>query len=579
MKYFRYFCGVFFLCFSAGTQAVVGNHAYFKDDSTAELSDMRCISDVASTSAGRWLYAFSFCDAAINIFERDLATQAIVWRASIIDDAENQGINPNNESVISPDDKHLYVLGSTKAGGDFKKVIAVYTINLENGALELQQVFEDFVLQGTDASLVMASDGKNLYLGTVDGRLYTLVRGADGSLSQAGFITRDKIIPTATSGPQIADVILSADDKKLFVGTRISSTVAISVFDRNAATGLLSLDSVIGSDFFADEKINAFEGLALSPDAQDLYFIARISNQNFLAHAALNAEQQWVPARIFKQLPDNHPGDRLFCPDGLKVSENGKLLYLVDACAGDLQVWHRNPLSGELRYLDQVNDDTEGFQTRIFSQFSHQRFSSDQRFLYGAVNDGLYVMDIAVDNNVQLSAPIVTLIEPDVAPAELDFEVTLTLTNMGTADSYGNDITLAITSGRFVAALVADDKGTCDISVSPALCRIERVPAGGEVTIVFDVRPPRELTSIIIDASTTQYQKDLEESNNTHSSTTFTWDATFIEPEPELNPAQEQSLEPEKPAATNSGGGALSPLFMLFVLLLFAGRLLAAVRK
>ena len=81
----------------------------------------------------------------------------------------------------------------------------------------------------------------------------------------------------------------------------------------------------------------------------------------------------------FDELPSNHGNNGYFARCYAYWRE-WQALVLDGWLLWDLQAWARNPESGRLNYLDQVNEGEDGFINRAFSQFNNQRFSADQRF-------------------------------------------------------------------------------------------------------------------------------------------------------------------------------------------------------
>lgn len=148
--------------FSSFTFADIGFVQWLKDRSTPELQHMNCIDDVVPMNKGVFVYGISFCDKAINIFKRQ-PDGSLVFVKSIVNDENQTGIDPKESILISPDDKHLYVSGSTKAKGSFDRAIFIYSIDALTGDLTQIDIFDDWNVLGSEWKMLMSSDGQYIY--------------------------------------------------------------------------------------------------------------------------------------------------------------------------------------------------------------------------------------------------------------------------------------------------------------------------------------------------------------------------------------------------------------------------------
>lgn len=553
-----------FLCFCQLSHAVVGYTQFLRDNATEELSHLNCLADAATTPDNKFIYVTSFCDKAINIFSRE-EDGTLSFVDKLVNDADQTNITPKYSLLISPNGNNLYVFGNTKRNNRFRSAMFVYDIDAQTGALTETQLFDNFNMLGDDIHAVISADGNNIYFGTVGGLLYSLAVSGNGQVSRIQSICCSDFDPTFTTGMRIYDITISPDDSTVYISSREDR---IFSFNRTQA-GTLSLDASMSTATYATGIGAAAQSLTVAPDNQSLYSIFSLTSNTVIAQ--INADLSGFGYAL-DELPTNHPATRLYCVNNVLISDNQKLMYFVDFCADNFQVWGVNATTGGLTFYDQLAEGDGTVESHAFGQSNYARFSSDKHYVYNAGNNGLAVINITVDNELAVIAP---------EEVEVDTPLTLNISieNNGPATAHNSTVVIDVGALTLTNTQITGSNSRCDVAENTVTCEIFSLPSGAAELISLSATTPSEAQVITVTASAMQDQIDTEESNNV---ATANIDVVLPPEEPVIeSPEAIDESEPEAPAAepaatSSSGGGSVSLLMLLGLCFLAFARVKAA---
>lgn len=560
--------GIVSTLMSFGAQANV-KPVDFHTNSSIGADIMKCTKGVISSSDDRWVYATSFCDASIVRFQNTGQGQLSYLGHTKNEDEDGDqlnGVSPSGLMLISPDDQNLYVYGTTKEGGKFRYALFVFEIDKNTGELTQQQILEDIKVGGNPIAKI-TPDGKHIYLAGGNDSIITIRRSGNGQLAKES--NQDVYDYTSEiDKTQFSDMQLNSDGSVLYLTGRYTPLIW---FNRDPETGVLMFAGQHDKSNSTPNLINQAGYLGIAPDDQHLYgytsYSASSGANEFLSHFSLN-NGAVTATNIVDPLPESHPDERLYCPHRPMISPNGRLLYYVDGCGGNIQIWGRAPETGELTFYSRTleNDTQWNYQNRFFAQVNNYQFGEKGAVLYGAVDSGLSVMDLSVNNSLDVSA---------ISEAGLGETHSITYDVANTGASVANRNVIQVTAANLVInkATTTAARASCQVEDNIATCEIFALVPGAGERITIDVTMPSIEGTGQLSASVSQDQVDIELSDNTLDS------AIAIVQEPTETPVETPAgnLQEDSPASkvdeeteSSSGGGSVGfglPLFISLMLL------------
>jgi 6-phosphogluconolactonase (cycloisomerase 2 family) len=181
------------------------------------------VSSVTVSPDGAHLYTTAFRDDAVAVFERDPVTGTLSFVTAYVDGAGRvDGLDGATEAAVSPDGAQLYSVSIAHTRGGGKNALAIFNRDAATGELQ----FSDVLFGGP---------------------------GGIDALRQ----------PSSVSLPS---------DGSLAMVTGVAAN-AVSVFSRDAATGLLDLEEVRKDGVDCVDGLETAVRSAVSPDAAHLYVV------------------------------------------------------------------------------------------------------------------------------------------------------------------------------------------------------------------------------------------------------------------------------------------------------------------
>ena len=248
------------------------------------------------------------------------------------------GLDGAEGVAVSADGKHVY------ATGESEDAVAVFTRNATTGQLTFVEVHFDGA-SGVD--------------------------GLDGA----------------------REVIVSRDGQHVYVGGNIDDAVA--VFDRDTTTGQLTFvefvqDGVGGVDVGA---LNAVFDLAESPDGRHIY----VASSAGAAVAVFSRDATTGQLTFVEALFDGVDVTNLNQAQGVVVSGDGAHVYVTGRLDDTVNVFDRDPTTGQLTLAQEVTDGSGGVDG--INGVRSVTLSPDGKNLYTAAFDGDEVAVFTRDDN------------------------------------------------------------------------------------------------------------------------------------------------------------------------------------
>jgi len=254
--------------------------------------------DVVLSADGAHVYSTSPVDNTVAGFERDPITGRLAFLGLQQNGVlEVSGIAGARDLAVSPDDRHVYVVGG------FSNSVAAFRRDADPGspgfgALE----FVDFVQNGVDqvaglgepVALAASADGLNVYvIGAAEDTLAVFRRNRNqsssnfGQLAYEGHFTNNQNEVAGLGG--VRDVVASANGKWVFVLGADNGTIAI--FERDAVTGELQFDSFIQDGVGDTSGLTGARSLLLDDEGETLY-VAGAASASIARYQVIEAQDE-----------------------------------------------------------------------------------------------------------------------------------------------------------------------------------------------------------------------------------------------------------------------------------------------
>jgi DNA-binding beta-propeller fold protein YncE len=336
---------------------------------------------VAVSPDGKNVYVASSSSDAIAIFKRNskdgTLTQASGAAGCIAQGggggcASGAGLDGPNSVAVSPDGENVY---ATSVDSD---AIAVFRRNAKNGALSQAPGDAGCIaeagaggcrsgraLDGADV-VVVSADGQNVYVGAFFGSAVAVFdREAGGALVQppgpAGCITAIPD-PGCVNGRALGAVEgLAISEDGLSVYAAAAGSNALAILRRDPATGALS-QAADGTGCITQSDTNGCttgrelagaNAVAVSPDDETVYVTSLFSNSiTTFARAPGTGELTQLEGTggclVYLVAIGCRLGQALEAPEGLGLSPDGRNLYATAFESGAVDVFNRNPSTGDI---------------------------------------------------------------------------------------------------------------------------------------------------------------------------------------------------------------------------------------
>ena len=333
------------------------------------------------TSDGKHLYVVGKGDNSVAEFARNPATGELVYINKSTNNFQGvDGINQVSDLALLPNKSILY------SASPSENKIGIFETNSTSSALTyLGRVKNNegpaTFLEGVD-SLEIDSSGQFLYAASSKSNAITLfeITSATGTLTHIGHYLDGTGGVDGLEG--ISDLIISPDQNYLY--TAGYGEDSVSVFSRNATSGILTF---IKSYKDADDSIDGISGpvaITISPDSKHLYSVNWLDNSVALFELDNSSGHLTYIGYINDS---NYDETVIWSPSDIKVSPDGKHVYVTSATSDTLSVFKRDSNTGYISLIGLLRDNKNGIN------------GLDGASSLSITSDGNYLIVAAIEDN------------------------------------------------------------------------------------------------------------------------------------------------------------------------------------
>jgi 6-phosphogluconolactonase (cycloisomerase 2 family) len=372
---------------------------------------LQTATDVVVSPDGAFVYVSGRRDDAISWFARDDATGLLTYQGRVLYAQVGDGTIPNLERpfflAASPDGAHLYA-GGGSAALTTKGFVIAFELDPVTGEPGYLASYLDgapgqplLASLGQVAGLAVSQDGKNVYAGSVSDDAVTVFSRA----ALTGLLTPVQVVTNGVGGAP-RGIAFSPDGDHVYVASSGGSVGSgLGVFARDLDTGELT---------FVERFINGQNGVTnmedvrdvvVSPDGAHVYAACAgssgsLAGSGSIVRFARNGSTGGLTfgeAITATTLGVTQPNGLAFLPDGgrLLMVSQGRQGAAIGGVAsgfdGRLTLFSREPSTGVLSVLDQIEDSDDGangvdglrgaFQVALSPDAGFAYVASEQDFL------------------------------------------------------------------------------------------------------------------------------------------------------------------------------------------------------
>lgn len=307
---------------------------------------------------GVHVYVAGWADDAVAVFSRNGTTGQLTFVQAVKNGVGGvNGITGPSSIAVSPNGANVYVVG------EFDDAVAFFDRDAQTGELTWIGLVQDGVGGvtglGGALSIALSADGTNAYVAAeLDDAVATFTRNA-----QTGALTFTGALHNGVGNVQglfgAFALAVSPDGYAVYVVARMGDSLA--ALARNTSTGTLTFTQVERGAAGGVDGLRAAESVALSPDGNHAYVTA--ADDDAVSVFARNSQTGTL---TFVAVERNGLAGvtGLREPQGIVVSPDGANVYVAsDRDNGAVAVFHRDPTSGELSFVEAQQGGAGGVDT------------------------------------------------------------------------------------------------------------------------------------------------------------------------------------------------------------------------
>jgi uncharacterized repeat protein (TIGR02543 family) len=338
------------------------------------VTGIQGISDVAVSPDGKFVYTASYQASAVSVFERNTVTGQLTYRSS------KTGLSAAFSVDVSSDNKSVYVASPTGS------VVIALSRDLTTGELtETNRLGGSptggFVSVSTspDAKTVYGVGGSpsGLVVFNRDATTGSITRLADYADNVSGNALGQVFSPT---GSPIKNIASSTDGRFVYVTSTIDN--AVSLFSRDTTTGALTLVSVYIDNVASVDGLLAASSVKLSPDGKHLYVTGQGESSVAIFSVNSTSGELTYLAKVTNGTDGitNMQGSR-----SLAISPDGKYVLVSAISSSSLTAYLRDSTTGLLTFDSVIVNAVNG----VTNFIAPSGMSTDplNRHLYVAAQD------------------------------------------------------------------------------------------------------------------------------------------------------------------------------------------------
>ena len=477
--------------------------------------------------------------AALRSYQVDPASGKLTRFDEILYDANGvngvNGLSSGADIAMSPDGKHVYTIGLGGSSG-ITRTINIFSRNVSNGLLS----FVDSVASAADTGnfdhingeINFSPDGFFLYLTASNPTELTVFQrsSVSGALSFVESFTGKANLPALDQPAQwlsnTYSSVVSPDGSQLYVVGHNGPTNGgdLIVFNRNKTDGTLTPLELQVSQITDSQgaitrdgipSMNQLNSVTISADGNNVYAVAWADHTILSFTRNSDGTLTFMDAQAYLDQTQTNP-DIMWGPESVKVSPNGRFVYVASGIGDSIVVYLRDLTTGELSPLGYVQGTN---QNMFIANLVDMEISSSGRYLYaisnGASPDAITGFDLSADLVVSL------MTDPaNVSPAS-NYRYVVHVANAGASDASNVVVTTTLPATvTFISASTSVPGGSCTVNATEVTCSIPRIIVNSAEEAYIDVTAPEGNASVTVSSTASADQVEANALDNQASLTT-----------------------------------------------------------
>ncbi len=308
---------------------------------------------------GAQVYVVSDLDDALAVFDRDGLTGALSFVA-VHKDGVNvfDGLDGAESVTVNPDGAQVYVASK------WDDALAVFDRDGLTGLLKFSAVYKDGVngVDGLDGahSVAVSPDGKQVYVASSSSDALA-VFDRDAASGVLNFVAVHKDEVNGVDGLDGADwVTVSPDGAQVYVKSGYwGNANALVVFDRDVLTGVLSFAAVHRNGVNGAEGLNGSRSVVVSTDGMQVYAAGGGADNGLVVFDRDPSTGVLIFVKAHKE-GENGVIDGLGRANSVTVSPDGAQVYVASWADDALAVFDRDEATGALSFVAAHKDGVNG---------------------------------------------------------------------------------------------------------------------------------------------------------------------------------------------------------------------------
>jgi len=312
---------------------------------------------------GRHVYVVGSIGDAVAVFARDTADQGkLTFLQAYFDGSGGvDGLNKATDVAISPDNMNVYVTGRDD------DALAVFTRDTVSGMLTFEEQHRDGAggVDGLDGAyaVTVSPDNKNVYVtGENDSAVTVFARSLiSGTLT---FMEVHKDGVGGVTGLGVTrEIVVSPDGAFVYVvnGANTAGDGAVVTFSRDTTTGALTfVEAVMDDAFGTTPALSGASSVAISGDGRYLYVASRIDDAVTVFRRDPDTGRLFFVQQLEATIGGTASISSLNGATALDITPDDKTVIVGSDLTDTLHVFVRNPTTGLLFLVETHVDNMAG---------------------------------------------------------------------------------------------------------------------------------------------------------------------------------------------------------------------------
>jgi 6-phosphogluconolactonase (cycloisomerase 2 family) len=380
------------MCFSLNAQTITFNEVQL--DGVGGVDGLNGTYGVVVSPDNKHVYSASSTDDAVAVFSRNESTGDLTFVEMQLDDSKVggtiDGLLDAKRLTISVDGKHIYV---PTTGDD---AVVVFSRNSTTGALTYVETQKDGIggVDGLNGAFqaVVSSDDKHVYVvGSTDDAIAVFSRNSTtGALT---YVEMQKDGVGGVDGLNSArSIMISPDDKHVYVAGSIDDAVA--VFSRNSTTGALTYVEMQQDGVGGVDGLNGAYGVFVTPDNAHVYCASSSDD----AVAVFSRNTTTGALTYVEVLKDDSQGGvvtNLNAARFVSGTADGAYILAVSSSDDGLVVFSRNTTTGVLTVDEEYKDNIAGVDGLDGARFLAITSGDENVYIGSSTDDAISTFDFS----------------------------------------------------------------------------------------------------------------------------------------------------------------------------------------